>query len=1045
MLSVKKVVANGCIVTFSPSTSHITLGNSEVKLPLRPVGNLFELRYYHQYYSSASGGGTEEHHAFISEKDEQLWHKRLGHRNMANVRELSKMDVGLPANLSGGMDGPCDVCEVGKHTYASFPSAGEDKEPRGSRPMEVVHADLIGPIDTPSMGGARYGLLFTCDYSRWRTIYFMGAKSESLRKLKEFKDDVSGLLQGCKIGGIHSDNGGEFIGEDFKVYCKRNGILQTYSAPKAPQQNGIAERSNRTVADMARCLRIEAGLGKEFWAEACNTSVHILNRVPSAILGGQTPYHKLFGKQARVDHLRVFGCRAYVQVYEDQRGKMDPKAWKGILVGYDEHNRRCYRVYDPVKRITRRAIHVTFNENLFPAKGNHAEGFIQQPVDPPASRVTRDRQQQIVVGEERVIAQEEPRTVAEIRPTATESRDQSNSGKKQVRFNLLPTGSSLLPRRDNAGNNGSENKSHTENDSEATGQAPADSVGDGDDPYRRMYNPPARGEQPRWCQDEECGTRGIHRAHLGVHFAYEAAADVMGDPGSYGEAMQSTDSKKWKLAAEEEYQSLIKNNTWTLCEKPPGANIVGTRWVFKAKRDENGNISRYKAKLVAQGFKQKAGLDYGETFAPTAKQTSIRVILAMAAQEDWHLHNMDVDTAFLNANIEEEIYISQPEGFEQSGPNDEQLVCRLNKSIYGLKQAARDWNKTLDHWMKSYGLEASEADACVYTKRVAGDILIVLTWVDDLIIAGSYMRVIDEFKVAISKRFKMKDLGELKWILGMEIKRDRSIRRIEISQAAYIKQMLERFGMGECKAVGTPGEGVLTRSSTSEGGKPNKLYMSIVGSLLYAAMMTRVDIVFQVQALSRHLQSSKEEHMVAAKRVLRYLQGTKDLSLVYEANKDDCGKPSIVGFSDADWGGDHDTRRSTTGYLFKLGGGAVSWASKLQPTVALSSAEAEYMAVCAAVQEAIHLRQLMKDIGYTQGQPTIIFEDNQGCIALSANPVFHRRTKHIDIRYHFIRERIASGEIELRYISTEHQLADILTKALPRLRINSLRHSILGA
>jgi hypothetical protein len=186
--------------------------------------------------------------------------------------------------------------------------------------------------------------------------------------------------------------------------------------------------------------------------------------------------------------------------------------------------------------------------------------------------------------------------------------------------------------------------------------------------------------------------------------------------------------------------------------------------------------------------------------------------------------------------------------------------------------------------------------------------------------------------------------------------------------------------------------------------------------------------------------------MVAAKRVLRYLQGTKDLSLVYEASsKDDYGKPSIVGFSDADWGGDLETRRSTTGYLFKLGSGAVSWASKLQPTVALSSAEAEYLAVCAAVQEAIHLRQLMKDIGYTQGQPTVIFEDNQGCIALSANPVFHRRTKHIDIRYHFIRERIASGEIELRYIPTEQQLADILTKALPRLRINSLRHSILGA
>ena len=222
--------------------------------------------------------------------------------------------------------------------------------------------------------------------------------------------------------------------------------------------------------------------------------------------------------------------------------------------------------------------------------------------------------------------------------------------------------------------------------------------------------------------------------------------------------------------------------------------------------------------------------------------------------------------------------------------------------------------------------------------------------------------------------------------------------------------------------------------------------MSIVGSLLYAAMITRPDITYAVQALGRHLQASGKEHVIAAKRVLRYLKGTKDLALVYEARGDGKGQPSIIGFSDADWGGDRDTRRSTTGYLFMIEetGGAISWASKLQPTVALSSAEAEYMAACAAVQEAIHLRLLMRGLGFEQKGATVIFEDNQGCIALSDNPVFHKRSKHIDIRYHFIRERVANKEITLKYVATEHQLADMLTKGLPKPRVNVLRSPVLG-
>ena len=587
-------------------------------------------------------------------------------------------------------------------------------------------------------------------------------------------------------------------------------------------------------------------------------------------------------------------------------------------------------------------------------------------------------------------------------------------------------------------------------ESSAEEEIPASEVrATSENPYAREYNANNRGDGARdWrCQDEDCDIRGVHRAHYGVHHAYQSTEEILGDPMSHKEAMQSEDSKKWKKAEDEEYQAHLDNGTWELVERPEGVNVVGSRWVYKTKRDEHGAVVRFKARGVAQGCSQQQGIDFEKVFAPTARQTTIRAVVSVAAMKDWELENMDVNVAFLNAEVEEEIYMRQLEGYEVYGPNGEELVCKLKKSIYGLKQASRNWNQTIDKWMKEYGFKASEADPCLYVKREDQEMIVVIIWVDDLIIAGSCKQIIRDFKASISERFSMKDLGPLKWILGVEVKRDRPRRRIELTQTAYINQMLERFGMRDCKPVGAPAEGVLRKISEEDGGRPDRLFMSIVGSLLYAAMITRPDITYAVQALGRHMQCSGNEHMVAAKRILRYLQGTKDLGIVYEASGDSIGQqPSLVGFSDADWGGDIDTRRSTTGYLFMIEetGGVVSWGSKLQPTVALSSAEAEYMAVCAAVQEAVHLRRLMCDLGFEQKEPTVIYEDNQGCIALSDNPVHHRRTKHIDIRFHFIRERVASKETELKYVPTEFQLADLLTKGLAKSRVMVLRNAILG-
>ena len=550
-----------------------------------------------------------------------------------------------------------------KHTRSSFP----ERKMHASRPLELVHADLIGAIDPTSIGGSRYALTFTDDYSRWKTVYFLHHKSEAITKLKAYLLDMKGLLgNSYSVRRIHSDGGGEFIGDDFKLYCKTQGILTTTSAPRTPEQNGMAERTNRTIVEMARCLRLQSGIGKEMWTYACETAVYLLNRLPTSVLEGATPYHRLFGKHARMDHLKTFGCEAYVHVYDHQRKKFDEKAWQGILVGYDMHNNKSYRIFDPIKLKTYMSAHVTFNEEVFPG---------QRDGDQP------DAEPKIV----------QRRTTADPEP---EHNDQPYAEPKVVQRRVTVDPQPHVIAETNAETQGE------------TAQPPAeniDSVGDNDSTVNNESstdsNPTAFHWTTPFCTDTACTDRSVHYAHLGIHYAYLIANDILGDPRSYREAMRSKFVDQWRKAMKEEYDSLIRHRVFVLVPKPPDVNIVGTRWVFKTKRDEHGNIVRYRARTVAQGYSQAYGIDFWEIYSPVPRWVTILLILAIAAMLNYEVHNMDVETAFLNSDIKEVIYLKQPEGFEQAGPNGEELVCLLQKSIYGLKQASRNWNDTINHWL----------------------------------------------------------------------------------------------------------------------------------------------------------------------------------------------------------------------------------------------------------------------------------------------------------------------------------------------------------
>ena len=377
----------------------------------------------------------------------------------------------------------------------------------------------------------------------------------------------------------------------------------------------------------------------------------------------------------------------------------------------------------------------------------------------------------------------------------------------------------------------------------------------------------------------------------------------------------------------------------------------------------------------------------------------------VAVQENWLIHQMDVKTAYLNADIDCDIYVEQPSGFIKSSQNSNDLVYKLKKSLYGLKQSGRNWNNLLHNFLLSQDFVQSLCDNCVYTKHMNSSKIIIIVWVDDLIIAASDINKLNEIKQSLSLKFKMKDLGVVSWFLGIEFNIKDNL--IEMNQSKYVEKILTKFKMSDCNPKATPCNmttSKLDKNLDSKELTDSKLYREIVGSLIYLMTCTRPDICYVVTKLSQYLSKPTFAHLSLSRFVLKYLKGTVNYGLKFIKSE----KPlSFTGFCDSDWGGSVD-RKSTTGYCYKISENSslISWRSKRQNTVALSTCEAEYMALTYAIQEGNFLRQLLSDITDCDKMQINLYVDNRGAIDLAKNPVHHQRSKHIDIRYHYIRSQI---------------------------------------
>jgi len=504
------------------------------------------------------------------------------------------------------------------------------------------------------------------------------------------------------------------------------------------------------------------------------------------------------------------------------------------------------------------------------------------------------------------------------------------------------------------------------------------------------------------------------------------------EPRSYKEAMTRDDAGLWQDASQQEYDAMIQHGVWDLCELPKGRKAVACRWVYRIKTNTDGSIERYKARLVAKGFSQKPHLDYTETFAPVAKFASLRTVLAIAAAEDMEVHSMDVSSAFLNGDLDEEIYMAQPEGFAAQG--QEHLVCHLKKSLYGLKQSPRQWYQKLHSTLSELGFSRCASDHCVWIWAKNGIKVIIPVYVDDLTIACNNSPALKRIKEELKKRYKMHDLGPIACILGIEITRDRANRKMYLSQRKHIKDVLDRFNMANARPVLTPlaKSSPLTKEDCPQ--SPEELeymksvpYLSAVGSLMYLSVGTRPDISFAVGALSRFNANPGQAHWKQVQHVFKYLAATKDLMLCYGPSSDGT---RLQIYSDADYAGDVDSARSTSGHTVFVGHNLVNWSSKRQAVVAKSTTEAEYIAADNAGSDGVWFRNFMSELGYPPSGATPLWLDNQSAIRVGKNPEHHSRMRHLLPKYHWLREQVEEKVFSLDYVPTLSMRADGLTKPL---------------
>jgi hypothetical protein len=946
-----------------------------------------------------------------------------------------------------------------------------------------------------SHGGARYYIVFIDDYSRWSFVYFLKNKdrqtcSNTFREMQKFVKTQFGY----DIKRFRCDNGkGEYNNALFKSILVNSGITFEPAPPYTQHKNGVSERMIQTLNSKARAMMLDAYLPPPFWAEMIETACYLHRRTPSRSLNGRSPYEVLHEAmfirdnssdsesqlpenrpsfKPPLDHLRRPGCVAWKVIPEEQRQdkKFGSRSRRCMMLGYVHHSTNIWRLWD-------------FETNTGKEGGR---AFAWSDIRWEEEVNAFENASSLLDNEESTVFPF-PEMDAEIEASITAL--ESTTAEPPASTSAIEPTTSEIPAP-------SVPPASTSAIEPTASEIPAPSAPPAPPPSRRQLARSAKNRAAlRAVQDMHrasalelpppappakeiaalsavvgCSAERISAAMTAHVTAQLTGGPQIMDPLTLSQALNSPYAEYWRAAIREEYGSLLDNGTWevigALEDVPTGRKAIGSKWVFKTKLNSDGS-TRFKARLVIRGNEQAQGRDFDLTYAPVGKLTTLRYLLSLAAHYGWHIDHMDVVTAFLNPSIDrDDVYMCLPPGMDWIDPSLARgtRAVRLHKALYGLKQAPRLWWQEIHSFLtsESLGFLQSHADTNLYHK----DGVFLLLYVDDILILyadGIPATAALELKERLKSRYKMSDLGQATRFLGLEIKYNG--RDIYLGQTSYIEDLLARFGLSDCRTVSTPVDDHVDLNVAEPEGADQGLYLSIVGSLMYLAMGTRPDIAFAVAALSRYNSRPTEVHLTAAKRVLRYLRLTSNLGLLYRTgNSQDRTVTPIHGFTDSDWAEDSADRKSQGAYIFRHRGTAISWQSKKQNLVALSTLEAEYMVFIEGSREAIWLRQLEKDIlqppqdpqvwleqllqsalskdndrrdddrrNDTELLPTRIFTDNQGALDTIHGEGIKTRTKHIDIRFHAARNLQQLGLVDFAYIPTTDNTADVFTKGLAKV------------
>lgn len=1007
LLSVSKMTNAGCSVLFTKNKATVNNPNAGITLIAhKQEDGLYYIKpSKHECNNLANDKDVETStpRKKMDSSDIYDWHRKLGHMNAKDLKlALQNQNLlGLNFNPSETL-GECETCILAK--MHRVPAPREKTAQRTSELLEIVHTDVCGPIRTPTIKGNKYFVTFIDDYSRYSRVYILKNKNEVLDKFKEFKE-IAETHTGKRIKFLQSDNGTEYINKDFDAYLRRCGIQRRLSAPYTPHQNGVAERKNRTLIEKARALLIDANAPLKCWGEAIVTANYLSNRSLNSAIENKTPFELWVGRKPCINHLYVFGCKTFVLIKDSNSHKFAPKAIPGMFIGYSETS-KAFKILLPSKNKVIISKDIRVMKSMFYKEIN--KNYITDLLDDKPQMCSRKSQHKQV---------------------ATE-------------FDNVGDVTSYL---DDINNIDSENVQQNVNDFYTEDVQPEEQENSESD-YESLSGSNHFYENDEVVSDnaDEASSRYSLRNRSAItapkrydDFIMAAAEEVenlhkLKEPQSFKEAMESPDKLKWQEAMQNEITSLKENHTWDLVNLPKRRKALPCRWVYKIKFNPDGSVDRYKARMVIKGYSQIPGVDYDRTFSPVARLTTVRSLLAVAAKENLKVTQFDVTTAFLNGELEDEIYMKQPEGYEDGTKR----VCKLKRSLYGLKQAPRCWNICIAEFLLKSGFKQSEADPCLFVRNKNQLKVAVALYVDDGLIAHNTTAAGEEFLNELKSRFKI-TFKPASYFLGMEIivRQDNSIF---LCQKAYTKKILQKYGMSECKPAPSP---VIKNNEIGKDEDSNTKsvfpYRQAVGALSYLSVGTRPDITYAVGVASRNLSAPTKEDVLLIKRIFRYLKGTLEQGLTF-TNK---SPPRMVCFSDADHGGDQTTGKSTSGIVCIFSGAAISWRSQKQPTVSLSSMEAEIIAASESAQEILWLNRLLDDLLKTE--KPILNLDNESAVYLAHNPKYeyHKRTKHIKLKHFFIRECVSNGDFIVEQVASEDQLADMLTKPLygPRLKVLSSR------